>query len=430
MDGQGGIHILAFEIALAAIGNSVSQDAKPAKRGLMNVPQARAAMLACVRGLRAESVAVDAALGRILAEPVFAARDQPPFDASAMDGYAMRAADGPGTLTVVGESSAGRGFTGVLAAGQAVRISTGAPVPAGADTVVIQEDVQRDGDTVNVPAMKADKNIRPRGGDFRAGAALLQAGRRLDGVALSLAAAAGRAELPVRARPRIAILSSGDELCEPGEQPGPFQIFNSGTRGVAALVQGWGGVAQRLAIARDDEATIARAAEAGLCEHDLLVVIGGASVGDHDHAKPALARLGLEMRVDKVSLRPGKPSWFGVTSLGPVLGLPGNPASALVCAELFLKPLIAAMLGLPAEPGFRRAQLLEPLPANGPREHYLRARLESDDQGRLQVRAFERQDSSLLSVFAAANALVRLPPDAAALDAGALVDVLPLDGGC
>jgi molybdopterin molybdotransferase len=396
----------------------------------MGVAEARAAMLAAVTPLPAEDIAIAQALGRVLAAPVLATRDQPPFHASAMDGYAVRAADTPGTLVVVGESAAGHGFAGTLGAGQAIRISTGAPVPDGADTVVIQEDVQRGGDVVTVSAANADMNIRPRGGDFRAGMPLLEAGRRVDGVALALAAAAGMACLPVRARPRVAILSSGDELAEPGEAPGPFQIFNSGTRGVAGLVERWGGAAQRLAIARDNTAAIANAAEQGLRDHDLLVVIGGASVGDHDHAKPALLRLGLKMGVDKIALRPGKPTWFGITPLGPVLGLPGNPASALVCAELFVRPIIAAMLGRAAAPIFRRARLAEPLPANGPREHYLRAHLDSDDQGRLVVRAFEQQDSSLLSVFAAANALIRLDARAAALAAGALVDVLPLDTAC
>ncbi len=411
-------------------GNNVSQDEQSAKQPLMGVAKARAAMLAAVKPLPAQEVAIAQALGRVLAGPVLTTRDQPPFFASAMDGYAIRAADTPGTLTVVGEAAAGHGFTGALGAGQAIRISTGAPIPDGADTVVIQEDVQRDGDAVTMSAANAGMNIRPRGGDFRAGMQLLETGRRLDGVALALAAAAGMAYLPVRTRPRVAILSSGDELAEPGETPGPFQIFNSGTRGLAGLVERWGGMAQRLAIARDNTPAIATAAEQGLRDHDLLVVIGGASVGDHDHAKPALLRLGLEMRVDKIALRPGKPTWFGTTPLGPVLGLPGNPASALVCAELFARPIIAGMLGRPAEPVFRRARLAEPLPANGPREHYLRAHLDSDDEGRLVVRAFEQQDSSLLSVFAAANALIRLAPHAAALAAGTLVDVLPLDGAC
>jgi molybdopterin molybdotransferase len=249
-------------------------------------------------------------------------------------------------------------------------------------------------------------------------------------VALALAAAAGAGSLVVRPRPRIAILCSGDELVAPGQTPGAFQIFDSATYGVAAQAEGWGGVAQRLAIAHDDAAAIALAAEQGLREHDLLVVIGGASVGDHDHAKPALRRLGLEMLVDKVALRPGKPTWFGTTSLGPVLGLPGNPASALVCAHLFLKPLMERMLGQAGGVTFRAARLAQALPANGAREHYLRARLDSDGEGKLTVQAFEQQDSSLLSVFAAANALIRLPPGGTALETGALVEVLPLDAGC
>ncbi len=397
---------------------------------MMSVAEARATMLSVIKQAPVESVALDQALGRVLAVPVLATRDQPPFHASAMDGYAIRAADAPGTLTVVGESAAGRGFSGALGAGQAVRISTGAPVPDGADAIVIQEEVRREGDAVTVPSANGDAYVRPRGGDFHAGTQLLEAGRRLDGVELSLAAAAGMAQLPVRARPRIAILSGGDELVEPGQSPGPFQIFNSATRGVAGLVESWGGVARRLALARDDITAVAAAAEAGLRDHDLLVVIGGASVGDHDHAKPALLRLGLQTLVDRIALRPGKPTWFGVTPLGLVLGLPGNPASALVCAQLFIRPILAAMLGQEAEPVFRHARLAEPLPANGPREHYLRARLTYDDEGRPVVRAFEQQDSSLLSVFAAANALIRLAPRAAAHTAGALVEVLPLGLAC
>lgn len=391
---------------------------------------ARSAMLAVINSLPEETVAIGHALGRVLAKPIVAVRDQPPFRASAMDGYAVRATDTPGSLAVSGESSAGHGFAGFLGEGQAIRISTGAPVPDGADTVVIQEDVIRHGDDVSIPETPSGKNIRPRGGDFTAGTQLLAAGRRLDGVALSFAAAAGFAKLQVLARPRVAILSSGDELVEPGDDPGPFQIFNSGARGVSSLVETWGGVPRCLAIARDDPASISTAAEHGLQEHDLLVVIGGASVGGHDHAREALARLGLDTRVAKIALRPGKPTWFGTTPLGPVLGLPGNPASALVCAELFIKPILAVMLAQNPEPKFKRARLLEPLPANGPREHYVRARLDSDDDGRLIVLVFEQQDSSLLSVFAAANALVRLSPRAPALDAGALVDVLSLDSGC
>jgi molybdopterin molybdotransferase len=394
---------------------------------MMTVAQARAAMLAHAAPLGHESVALDEALGRVLAQAVLATRDQPPFAVSAMDGYAIRSADSPGLLTVTGESAAGAGFGGVCDTGCAIRISTGAAMPAGADAVVIQEDVQRAGAALTVPSARPKQHVRPQGGDFAAGTVLLAASRRLDGVAVSLAAAAGLARLDVMRRPRIAILSSGDELAAPGTEPGPWQIFDSATFGIAGLVREWGAACERLAVEKDDVDAIARAAEAGLRGSDLLVVIGGASVGDHDHARPALMRLGLSLAVEKVAVRPGKPTWFGKAPGGLVLGLPGNPASALVCAQLFLRPLIHAMLGRQAEPVLQRARLAKPLSANGPREHYLRARWGGDDEGRFAVQAFGDQDSSLISVFAAANALIRLPPGLPAQDAGALVDMLRLD---
>jgi molybdopterin molybdotransferase len=412
------------------VSHSVNS-AKPvsAKAQLLSVTQARAAMLAAVGPLAAEMVSLQDGLGRVLAAEVSAKRDQPPFAVSAMDGYALRSTDTPGALRIGGESAAGRGFEGRCDAGMAIRISTGAAVPDGADTIVIQEEVRRDSDTIFVPSVAAASNIRPRGGDFSAGAVLLPAGRRLDGVALSLAAATGAAEMCTVRAPRVAILSSGDELAAPGSQPGPFQIFDSATFGIAGLVCSWGGVPHRLAVEKDDVGAIAFAAERGLRDSDLLVVIGGASVGDHDHARPALMALGLKLAVEKIAVRPGKPTWFGVTPLGPALGLAGNPASALVCAHLFLRPLIEAMLGRDPQVCVapRRARLLGALPANGPREHYLRARLDSDAEGRLTTKAFEDQDSSLISVFAAANALIQLPADAPALAAEAMVDVLPLE---
>lgn len=397
---------------------------------LSTVAAARAAMLSGVARLDDETVTLAEGLDRVLAVPILASRDQPPFAISEMDGYALAAADTPGRLKLIGESAAGRGFAGAWEKGGTVRISTGAAIPDGADAVVIQEEAKRDGDSVTVPQARPGQYIRPQAMDFSAGTALLEMGRRLDGVALALAAAAGAAQLPVVRRPRIAILSGGDELAEPGAAPGPFQIFDSGTHGIAALVRAWGGQPQRLQLQKDDVDAIARAAEQGLKDSDLLVIIGGASVGDHDHARPALLRLGLKLAVEKVQLRPGKPTWFGHTGHGAVLGLPGNPASALVCAVLFLRPLIETMLG--RDPGacvtMRRARLVETLPANGPREHFLRARLSDDGDGQLTVRAFEKQDSSLLSVFASANALIRMMPGAPATEAGAPVDVLPLDG--
>ena len=383
-------------------------------------------MLGQIVPAQSEVVPLAAALGRVLAEPVTATRDQPPFAASAMDGYAVRSADTPGLLTVAGESAAGRGFAGGCEPGMAIRISTGAAMPDGADSIVIQEDVRRDGDRITVPAVAPGHFIRRQGIDFVAGETLLPAGRVLDGVAIGLGAATGRAQLKVARRPRVAILSSGDELAAPGETPGPWQIFDSATFGLAGLITAWGGEARRLAVAKDDVGTIARAAEEGLVNSDLLLLVGGASVGDHDHARPALMRLGLAMKVGKVALRPGKPTWFGTTPQGPVLGLPGNPASALVCAHLFLKPLLLAMQGRHPHPHFLRAHLVKALPANGDREHYLRSALASDSDGQLAVRAFEEQDSSLVSVFAAANALIRLAPNAPAAGEGALVDVLPL----
>jgi len=385
-------------------------------------------MLALAHPLSAELVPLHAALGRVLADAVVAMRDQPPFDVSAMDGYAIRNADAPGSLRIGGESAAGHGFEGRVEPGTAVRISTGAAMPDGADTVVIQEDVRRAADQVTVPAAATGKHIRPRGGDFAAGTVLLPKGRLLDGVALSLVAASGAGQARVIRSPRVAILSSGDELAAPGSEPGPFQIFDSATFGIAGLVRAWGGTPHRLAVEKDDVEAIASAAERGLKDSDLLVVLGGASVGDHDHARAALLKLGLDLAVEKIAVRPGKPTWFGATPHGLVLGLPGNPASALACAKLFLHPLIEAMLGRdPHAPvATRRARLTRALPANGPREHYLRARLEVDRDGQQIVQAFEDQDSSLISVFAAANALIRLVPDAPASAAGRLVDVLPL----
>jgi molybdopterin molybdotransferase len=384
------------------------------------------AMLAAISPLPVESATLDDGLGRVLRRAVQAACDQPPFAVSAMDGYAVRSADTPGLLRLAGESAAGRGFDGVCGMGEAIRISTGAAVPQGTDAVVIQEDVTRDGDEVRVSAVVPGRHIRPRGADFVAGNTLLSPGTALDGAAMALAAASGAAALAVTRRPRVAILSSGNELAAPGTTPGPWQIFDSVTFGVAGLIGEWGGSPQRLAVERDDVAAIAHAAERGLVDSDLLVVIGGASVGDHDHARPALMKLGLTLAVEKVAMRPGKPTWFGMTPHGPVLGLPGNPASALVCAHLFLRPLLAAMLGRAPQPIFHRARLRRALAANGPREHYLRARWSSDDDGCLTVGAFDNQDSSLISVFTTANALIRLPPSAPASEQGAIIDMLML----
>ncbi|HEX2560839.1 gephyrin-like molybdotransferase Glp [Phenylobacterium sp.] len=391
---------------------------------LLTVDDARARMLAQVSPLPAQSVPLTQAAGRVLAEDVAARRDQPPFDASAMDGWAVRAADTPGTLRIAGESAAGHGYEGALGKGEAVRIFTGAAVPAGADAVVIQEDAQRDGGTVQVPQAEPGANVRPRGGDFKAGAALLSRGVRLDPWRLSLAASAGRAEVSAARRPRVAVLSTGEEIVEAPAEPGPFQIYDSGAPALAVMIEAWGGDVSRHRPVRDElEAVIAaiRTADA-----DLVVTVGGASVGDHDLVRAAAGVLGFQPVVESVAVRPGKPTFFGTLGDGRrFLGLPGNPASAFVCAELFLRPILSVLQG--ADPGLPivSARTAQPLAANGPREHWMRARL-SFQEGELRATPYRDQDSSLVSVFAQADALLRRPAGAPAVEAGGLVEVLPL----
>lgn len=395
------------------------------------VEDARARILAGASRLGVETLALEPSLGRVLAAPVVAGRAQPPFDASAMDGWAIRRADyAPGeAFAIVGESAAGKAFARPVQAGEAVRIFTGAPVPAGADLVIIQEEAARDGDTVRFEAGEAPKaNIRPAGGDFRSGDVLLPEGVVIDPWRLSLVASAGLAQVPVARRPRVAILATGDELVAPGATPRPDQIFESGSFSLAALVEAWGGEALRLNAQGDDAGAIAAAVASS--EADLIVTIGGASVGDHDLVKPALKTLGLTLVVETIAVRPGKPTWSGILAGGRrVLGLPGNPASALVCAELFLRPLLAALTGADPEIRLTPAHLVAPLAATGPREHWMRARLSVDAEGRLTADAFPDQDSSLIGVFSQADALLRRRPGAPAAQAGDTVEVLPLRRG-
>ena len=392
---------------------------------LMSVVAARQAMLATITPLASEVVLLDDALGRVLAQDVVAVRDQPPFTNSAMDGWAVVSGSTPGTLAIVGESAAGRGYGATLSAGEAVRIFTGAALPDGADSVVIQEDATRGDNGVTVPAARSGDNVRQAGRDFRSGDILVAAGARLDPWRISLCASAGQATVRVVRRPRVIVLSTGEEIVEAPNLPGPFQIYDSGSAALVAMITTWGGAATKISGISDTlEAVIAAVAEA---KADLVVTLGGASVGDYDLVRAAGQALGLVYQVESVAVRPGKPTFFGVLGDGrAMLGLPGNPASAFVCAELFLKSLLLAYQGREATPTLLTAQTLAVLPANGPREHWMRARLAESD-GLRQVRAYGDQDSSLVSVFAAADALVCRPPGALAARVGDPVQVLVLD---
>ena len=392
---------------------------------LPSVEDARAKMLAWALALPAETVPLADGAGRTLAEDIHAIRDQPPYPASAMDGWALIAADAPGRLKIAGESAAGAPYEDRLGRGQAVRIFTGAALPPGADSMVIQEDARSDGEVVEVPAATPGENIRPAGCDFRQGERLLTTGMRLDAWRLSLAAAGGRGELKVAKPPRVSFLSTGEEIIDPGQTPGPYQIFDAGTAALVELAREWGAAARRLRPVGDDVASTVAAVRDEAC--DLLVTVGGASVGDHDLVKPALAELGLELTVESVAVRPGKPTWFGRLADGRrVLGLPGNPASALVCAELFLRPVLMAMQGAPGALPLVTAKAAQAFERNGAREHWMRAKLTSGPDGALWAEPFEDQDSSLVSVFAIADALARRPAGAAALAPGDPIEVLPL----
>lgn len=392
---------------------------------MITVAEALARCLALVSALPAEAVPLRRADGRWLAAPAVATRDQPPFAASAMDGYALAAGVQPGDrFTVIGEAGAGHAFTGTVGPGQAVRIFTGAPVPAGAGHVVIQEDVTRDGDHITVKAgMDAGDNIRPLGQDFRVGASLSP--RLLRPNDLCLLAAMNIPFVQVTRKPVVAIIATGDELVMPGEVPRDDQIIGSNAFTLAALVERTGGEARMLPIAKDTPAELA--AVMGLAEGaDLIVTIGGASVGDHDLVAQVAADLGMERAFYKIAMRPGKPLMAGRLRGVPMLGLPGNPVSSIVCAHLFLLPMLRAMLGDPAPaPRTLRATLAMDLPANGPRAHYMRARLLTGD-GLPRIAPFDRQDSALITILTEADALLIREVAEGPMRAGSEMAYLPL----
>lgn len=403
--------------------------------GLIPVAEALSRILASVPApVSEERVPIAEAAGRVLAQDVSATRTQPPFPASAMDGYAVRSADLaalPARLRQIGVSAAGCGFRGAIAAGETVRIFTGAPVPEGADAVLMQEDAEAEGAWVTArDSVTAGRFIRPSGLDFRDGDVLLRAGDGLNPRRLALAAAAGCPELMVRRRPRVAILATGDELVAPGASAAWDQIVASNGLAVAALAREAGAEPIDLGIAGDSlealEDAIARARAAGA---DLFVTLGGASVGDHDLVQSALHRQGLELGFWRVALRPGKPLMHGRLGDMLVIGLPGNPVSAIVCGLLFVVPAIRALLGDPdagadrTEPGI----LGSPLPANDGRADYLRARIETTPDRLPLVFPENRQDSSMLSVLGHAEALLVREPHAAAVVAGEPCRILRLD---
>ncbi|MFN3721132.1 MAG: gephyrin-like molybdotransferase Glp [Rhizobium rhizophilum] len=400
---------------------------------LLPVEDALARLLAGARPIAdTEEVSLHEANGRVLATDLAARLTQPPFDASAMDGYALRAADAAevgSLLTVIGESAAGYGYSGQIGPGEAVRIFTGAPVPAGADTILLQEDAEKlvDGRIRTTFAVTVGRHIRPRGQDFAEGDVALPAGIRLDFRHLTLAAAMNHATLPVFRRPKIAILATGDELVSPGTAPGPSQIIGSNTFGIAALARDNGAEVIDLGIVPDDRDLLLQAIEgARFSGADVLVTLGGASVGDHDLVQSTLVSAGLELDFWRIAMRPGKPLMVGRLGEMQVMGLPGNPISSLVCGLLFLEPLLCLFGQRQPRQRMAMARSSKALPANDKRQDYVRARLIAGRDDMPAVESFGKQDSSMMRIFAQSDCLIVRPPHAPAVEAGDTVPVLLL----
>jgi molybdopterin molybdotransferase len=398
---------------------------------LLPVDEALSRILGAAIRTDTETVLLGDAGGRVLANDLYAKRQQPPFAASAMDGYAVRAADiahVPVTLKLIGQSAAGHAFQGSLSTGEAVRIFTGAPVPAGADSVVIQENTIASGSEVEIrETITLGKNIRKAGLDFEEGDLLLKNGRALDPSALALAAAANYPAVPVYRRPKVAILATGDELVNPGEAFRPDQIIASNTFGLAEIIRQAGGLPLDLGIAEDRLEALSGAIDRALtAKADILVTLGGASVGDHDLVQPALTAKGMKLDFWKIALRPGKPLMFGQLNDMNILGLPGNPVSSLICGHIFLVPLIRSMLGLAHNPNLRAAILGRDMDTNDQRQDYVRATLARNPDGTLTAMPFALQDSSMLKFLSDAECLIIREPHAPALTAGSTCKVMLL----
>jgi len=396
---------------------------------MLSVTEARAKILAAITPTTGETIALANAHNRVLCAPLPARLTQPPADVSAMDGFSLRAEDGQAgtTLRIIGAAPAGHPFTGKIGPGEAVRLFTGSYIPEGANTVLIQEDATVEGDRLTVnEACSTGKNIRRAGQDFAAGDILLQSGKRLTARDIGLAAAGNHPWLTVHRRPRIAILATGDEISLPGEAIGPGGIVSSNAHALAAFCAASGADPTILPIARDDLTAIAEGADAARGA-DLLITTGGASVGDHDLVQAGLASRGLNLEFWKIAMRPGKPLMFGALGAMPMLGLPGNPVSAFVCALLFLRPAIDRLLGLPGDaPATEPARLTTPLKPNDQREDYVRATLTRDDSG-WRATPFPLQDSGMLRTLAHATALIQRPPHDSAHPEGAEVKIIRLD---
>ncbi len=403
---------------------------------MIPVAEAQANVLNGVARLASEDVSVAESFGRILAEDVASRMTQPPVAVSSMDGYAVRSADVanvPAGLKLIGESSAGRGFAGKMGPGETVRIFTGAPIPEGADAIVIQEDTDVAGTQITMKESSgAGRYVRPAGLDFAAGQVLLKAGKRINSRDVALIAGMNVPWVKVTRRPRVAILSTGNELVMPGDPMGAHQIISSNSLGLAAFVAAAGGSAVNLGIAIDEPGAL-RDKLAGIRGMDMLVTIGGASVGDYDLVKQVAGAEGLDINFSQVAMRPGKPLIFGKIHGVPMLGLPGNPVSAGVCATLYLKPAIDVMLGAKtaANAGTvtETAVLGADVPENDRRQDYLRSKLELSSAGELTATPFAKQDSSMLAFFAQADCLVVRAPNAPALKKGERVPVVRLDPG-
>ncbi|MFI0395002.1 molybdopterin molybdotransferase MoeA [Paracoccus jiaweipingae] len=396
---------------------------------MISVTEALEKVLALAPAAHPRTVGLDQALGRVLLEPAQSRMVQPPFNSAAMDGYALRDADARqgARLTVIGEAAAGHPWQGQPRPGTAIRIFTGAPVPDGYDRVVMQENTLREGDDITLTDAGGNTHIRARGSDFSTGS-MLAAGRVLNAGDLALLAAMNVPQVSVARAPRVAVLATGDELVPPGDTPSPGQIICSNDLAVAALARQAGAQADLLGIARDNRDSLhdklTRAAD-----YDLIVTIGGASVGDHDLVGQVATDMGLERSFYKIAMRPGKPLMAGRLGRAVMLGLPGNPVSSVVCGLIFMQPLLRAMQGGTPMAVTRRARLAHDLPPEGPRQHYLRAQRQTGPDLEV-ISPFTDQDSARLGLLSQADSLLIRPANDPARKAGDIVEYLEIPRGC